>query len=248
MFEQLIAVLSDIHGNRWALEAVIEDIKRRGIQQIINLGDILYGPLDPTGTFRILVDNNIMSIQGNQDRILWDSSENITDNLTLQFVKQSLSSVILSWLKKLDTTMIVNNELFLCHGSPKCDDEYLVEEILENGVLLKSTSKLVEELSAIEQEVILCGHSHVPRIVSISTGQLIINPGSVGLPAYTDDNPYPHIMETGTPHARYSTLFKNNTGWHIENIAIPYDWQSASSTAMKNDRADWAKWLREGRA
>ncbi len=40
-----IAVISDIHGNRWALEAVLEDINRRGIKRIANLGDCLYGPL-----------------------------------------------------------------------------------------------------------------------------------------------------------------------------------------------------------
>jgi predicted phosphodiesterase len=39
-----VAVLSDIHGNRWALEAVLDDIRRRGIRDMFNLGDSLYGP------------------------------------------------------------------------------------------------------------------------------------------------------------------------------------------------------------
>ncbi|MFQ5977506.1 MAG: hypothetical protein ACE5OZ_05185 [Candidatus Heimdallarchaeota archaeon] len=67
------------------------------------------------------------------------------------------------------------------------------------------------------------------------------------MPAYADDLPYPHSMETGTPHARYSILFKSTIGWQIENVAIPYDWQSASTTALGNNRPDWAKWLRHGR-
>jgi predicted phosphodiesterase len=41
------AVIADVHGNSFALEAVLEDIEQRGIQQIINLGDHLTGPLDP---------------------------------------------------------------------------------------------------------------------------------------------------------------------------------------------------------
>jgi predicted phosphodiesterase len=45
-----IAVIADIHGNRWALEAVLADIDRRYIGQIVNLGDSLLGPLDPVGT------------------------------------------------------------------------------------------------------------------------------------------------------------------------------------------------------
>ena len=54
-----IAFLSDIHGNSWALKAVLNDIKQRGITEIYDLGDSLYGPLDPKGTFHLLLDWNI---------------------------------------------------------------------------------------------------------------------------------------------------------------------------------------------
>jgi 3',5'-cyclic AMP phosphodiesterase CpdA len=50
MNEMTIALISDIHGNSWALDAVLEDINQRGIDQIVNLGDCVYGPLDPAGT------------------------------------------------------------------------------------------------------------------------------------------------------------------------------------------------------
>ena len=53
-FHTSLAVIADIHGNRWALEAVLQDIDRRGIQQIVNLGDHLTGPLDPAGTAEFL--------------------------------------------------------------------------------------------------------------------------------------------------------------------------------------------------
>jgi predicted phosphodiesterase len=247
MFNHPFAVLSDIHGNSWALKAVLEDIKRRKIQKILNLGDTLYGPLDPMGVFRLMMEDKIRSIQGNEDRILWDPSLEQINNQTLRFCKRRLNSKAMDWLKRLKITAIVNNDTFLCHGSLERDDEYLLEKVSSAGVLLKSTKELAIKLAAIEQEVILCGHSHFPRIVNLPTGQLVVNPGSVGLPAYADDLPYPHSMETGTPHARYSILFKSSIGWHIENIAIPYDWQSASKTALKNNRPDWAKWLREGR-
>lgn len=48
-----IAVLSDIHGNFWVLQAVLEDIKKRAITTIFNLGDSLYGPLDPAKSFQL---------------------------------------------------------------------------------------------------------------------------------------------------------------------------------------------------
>jgi predicted phosphodiesterase len=247
MFEHAIAVLSDIHGNKWALKAVLEDIHRRRIPRILNLGDTLYGPLDPIGTFQMLVDTEIVSIQGNEDRILWNTSEGPADSPTLRFVKDNLNSDALSWLKSQKATVIVDGEFFLCHGSPDRDDVYLLEDVREHSVLLKPTAVLVKILSEIPQQVILCGHSHLPRTVYLPTGQLIMNPGSVGLPAYTDDTPYPHGMEAGTPHARYSLLYNSNNGCYIDNIAIPYDWQLAAATALKNGRPDWAKWLKSGR-
>jgi predicted phosphodiesterase len=45
------AVIADVHGNRWALEAVLDDIARRGIRDIVNAGDHLSGPLDPAARF-----------------------------------------------------------------------------------------------------------------------------------------------------------------------------------------------------
>jgi predicted phosphodiesterase len=72
MAERHIAVLADIHGNRWALDAVLADIDRRGIQDIYDLGDSLQGPLDPAGTADILIRRGIPSICGNCDRELLD--------------------------------------------------------------------------------------------------------------------------------------------------------------------------------
>jgi len=59
-----IAVISDIHGNRWALEAVLEDIDREGTDKIVNLGDAVYGPLDPAGTADIIINRGIPTVRG----------------------------------------------------------------------------------------------------------------------------------------------------------------------------------------
>src|SRR5262245_29305781 len=66
--DKTIAAIADVHGNTWALDAVLENIGRRGIEQIVNLGDCVYGSLDPAGTAAQLMDARIMSIAGNQDR------------------------------------------------------------------------------------------------------------------------------------------------------------------------------------
>ena len=95
----------------------------------------------------------------------------------------------------------------------------------------------------------LCGHSHLPRTVELPDGRLIINPGSVGLPAYSDTVAVlPHAMETGSPHARYAVIERADAGWRVEHVAVPYDWEAASLAAASNGRTDWAEWLRTGRA
>jgi diadenosine tetraphosphatase ApaH/serine/threonine PP2A family protein phosphatase len=95
--------------------------------------------------------------------------------------------------------------------------------------------------------VILCGHTHIPHVVVIEDGPLIVNPGSVGLPAYDDTRPYPHKVETGSPHARYAMLTQADGAWQAELLCVDYDWEQAARDAEANGRPDWARALRTGR-
>lgn len=246
MYEFKIAVISDVHGNVWALEAVLRDINRRGIGDIINLGDCLYGPLDPAGTAQMLIPLNIPTVRGNEDRIVVETSNQGENSPTLDFVRESLEPTHLEWLGTLKMTAIVYKDFFLCHGSPDRDDEYLLINVLAGGVSYKKPGELIDKLSSVKQDVVLCGHDHVPCTFGLPGGKLIINPGSVGLPAYTDYLPFPHAMETHIPHARYSIIYKTEKGWQVENIAVPYDWESAVKAARKNNHPDWARWLKTG--
>ena len=92
----------------------------------------------------------------------------------------------------------------------------------------------------------LCGHSHVPRVVQVGAS-LVVNPGSVGLQAYEGDLPQPHAMEMGSPHARWALLRQQPAGWRVEQHAVPYDWEAAARQAERNRRPDWAHALRTGR-
>ncbi|MCP4724688.1 MAG: metallophosphoesterase family protein [bacterium] len=248
MNDNKIAVISDIHSNRWALEAVLEDIANRNIKNTVDLGDSLYGSLDPIGTFNILKKENIPSVCGNQDREIIEPIENNSNSESLQFVKDQLTKEQIDWLESLEPVTAPFDNICTFHGSPQNDMEYLIEEVTETGVIRKSSEKFQNILKNIDRKIILCGHSHVPGSVQLPDGRIIINPGSVGIQAYTDDLPYPHIMETGTPHARYCIIQIENRGVRFEHISVPYDWETASITAEKNGRKDWAFWLKTGRA
>jgi predicted phosphodiesterase len=240
------AILADIHGNRWALEAVLADVRRRGIDHIVNLGDSLYGPLDPDGTADMLVPLELPTVRGNEDRIITETGD---ESDTIRFVHARLRPGHIEWLKGLPVTMVAFGELFLCHGTPRRDDEYLLRVVTASGVADRSHSEISAVLGDVPCRVVLCAHDHVPAVVRLAEGgRLVLNPGSVGLPAYTDDTPYPHAMETGSPHARYAVLTRSGDGWQAERVAVPYDWSAAAAAAERTGRADWATWLETGRA
>jgi hypothetical protein len=81
----------------------------------------------------------------------------------------------------------------------------------------------------------------------LTTGSLVLNPGSVGWPAYDDDHPYPHVIEAGTPHARYAIADDASGQWRAEFRAVDYDWDRAAVIAEANSRPDVARALRTGR-
>ncbi|WP_230199172.1 metallophosphoesterase family protein [Risungbinella massiliensis] len=244
---QSFAIISDIHGNSWALDAVLEDIEQRGILDIINLGDSLFGPLDPAGTAKRLTSKKIISIKGNQDRILVSPTKEALQAKTFVYVKEQLDSNTLHWLEDLPSTLRYGQEVYLCHGTPVSDETCLLEEVTPNGVFLRSSELIHQDLKDVNEQIVLCAHSHIPRTVYLSSGQIVINPGSVGLPAYTDELPFPHKMESGSPHAKYTILSKRHDQWLVEHILVPYDWESASKKALENGRDDWARWILYGR-
>ena len=247
MFAKPVAVLSDIHGNRWALQAVLKDIDRQEIKCIVNLGDSLYGPLDPIGTAQMLMERRIPTVRGNEDRILVEALPEAAHSPSLDYVRGRLKAEHIEWLEALEMTTVAYGDFFLCHGTPKRDDEYLLQEILERGVYLRRLAEVEARVGFLDQPVVLCGHDHVARTMRLPGGKLVVNPGSVGLPAYRDDLPYPHVMESGTPHARYSIVRWREGTWRVEEKTVEYEWEVAAEVALKNDRLDWADWLRTGR-
>jgi putative phosphoesterase len=246
MIKKKLAVLSDIHGNSWALQAVLDDMKSRHIDVIVNLGDSLYGPLDPLGTFRLLSGQTIVSIAGNEDRLIFESYGSKTAHATLAFVCSQINKNIVQWLQSLEKTKVTEG-CFLCHGTPQKDDLYLFERVTSQGVRMKDQEELQEDIKGIQQSIICCGHSHVSRSITLNSGTLIVNPGSVGCPAFADDVPFPHRMESGSPHSSYAILTLYEETVCVEHIAVSYDWHVAARCAKQKGRDDWAKWLITGK-
>ena len=242
-----IAIVSDIHGNSWAFKEVLTDIKSKGIKTIINLGDSLYGPLDPKGTYDLLIENNVISISGNEDRIILEHLDSKSENITLEYVKAQIDNYVIDWLKSLAFELIYSNEIYCCHACPKSDSIYLMEKLHLDYISIKDKIEIDIILQDVKQKIVVCGHSHVSRIVE-TDNKTIINPGSVGCPAFDDDLPIPHKIENFSSHAKYTIISFADKLKKAYNISVSYDFEQAAKAAEKNNRNDWAKWIRTGMA
>ncbi|MEN6670220.1 metallophosphoesterase family protein [Psychrobacter sp. B38] len=249
-----IAAISDIHSNVFALEAVLADIKQRNVDQIVNLGDILYGPIAPKATYDLLIryQKDIITIRGNQDRQIYEATTaDIDDHSTLNFIVEDLPKEAIGWMQALPFEYQLTDDIYLCHGTPTDDMVYLLEDVETGEPVMRSDAAILDLLNGMDSDVIVCGHTHIPRTVMLSTGQSIINTGSVGYPAYEDDLPMVHKMQTYSPHANYVLIHCTETAhgkrWQTEHVKVAYDHEAAARMALKNGRADWAFALRTGR-
>jgi len=237
------AVISDIHGNSWALKAVLEDVERHSPDIIVNLGDSLYGPLQPMETYSLIKSKNIVSISGNEDRLIIDQH---SCSSTLDFVIKNLNSEAILWLKSLPQTLTVLSDFLLCHGTPDSDTKYLIEDVGNGSVSVRNTNDLEQLLKSVTQRIILCGHSHLPGLANTPV-RTIINPGSVGCPAFDDDHPVFHKVENFCNHAKYCLVETLGEEIIANHISVPYNYMKAVDCAIKNNRPDWAKWIKVGR-
>jgi predicted phosphodiesterase len=186
-----IALVSDIHGNLAALEAVVADIALRDADQIANLGDSLSGPLLPLETARFLMARDWIHLAGNHERQILDvAARPGSGGRSDRYAHGRLSSSELDWLASLPSSIALEDGVLLCHGTPYSD----CITLLQTAERAATSEEIEARLGAAKADVIGCGHSHVAGSVRTTCGTLIVNPGSVGQPAYADDHPYPHAV------------------------------------------------------
>jgi diadenosine tetraphosphatase ApaH/serine/threonine PP2A family protein phosphatase len=230
----IFAAIADIHGNCVALEAVLEDIEKLGIADIVNLGDCFSGPLEAGRTADILVGRNIPTVRGNHDRALIDRPFELMGDWEKPAHMQ-LSSEHFDWLQALPFDLVFKDVAYCCHGSPKDDLGYWLEQLAPDGFLYQRSLTEIEALAeGITQPLMLCGHTHIARTVQLSDGRLIVNPGSVGCPGWKDDEPFYHQVEAGHPLASYAVLEETSRGWQVYLRQVRYDSAAMAELASTN--------------
>jgi len=198
--DESIAVVSDVHGNREALTAVLADIDARGIRQIFCLGDIVgYGEAG-TACLRTLRERDALCVQGNHDGNIApprDPGMRAEAHATLAREHDLLTEEERRWLQTLPTERVVEDTVLLVHGALTGRDDY----ILNSDAVKKNRDLLRERYGGIR---FCCfGHTHLPMIIQggrvtmefAETTEVeldpfatcLVNPGAVGQPR--DRNP-----------------------------------------------------------
>jgi diadenosine tetraphosphatase ApaH/serine/threonine PP2A family protein phosphatase len=240
------AAIADVHGNYLALEAVLADIRAQGISEIVNLGDMASGPLDARRTMDALMALDAVHVLGNHDRWLIDRPPEKMGSWDRPAYAQ-LDAGHLDWLRTVPPTQIFQDQVFLCHATPADDNVYWLETVTPDGAVRMSPLQAIEkEAEGISQSLILCGHTHIARAVRLSDGRLVVNPGSVGSPGFSYNVPFPHMIEAGTPDARYAVFELVSGSWRVTFRHVHYDNQAKAELARRNGDAEFASVLATG--
>jgi predicted phosphodiesterase len=242
-----LAVLADIHGNLLALEAVLDDLERRRVDGVVNLGDCASGPLWPRETLAGLIALRWPTVRGNHDRILGrDRPENMA--ASDRFAYDETESQQRTWLALLPPALDLGHGIVAFHGRPGDDEAYLLEDITGGALAPAQPDTVAARLPGVEAAAILTAHSHLPGLLTLPDGRVVLNPGSVGLPAFEDPAEPAHVSESGSPLARYAVLrVDGGRVAGVDQIALAYDHEAAARRATSNGRPDWAYALRTGR-
>jgi predicted phosphodiesterase len=222
-----VAAISDVHGNTWALDAVMADARARGATTFLDLGDTLDGPLDPTGTADRLMALGALTVRGNHDRMMLEGGG------------APIRAEHRDWLATFPV-VAQHEDIVLCHGTPDDDLVGLLDDNAPDGTRQRHVDEVAAALDGVDAALILCGHTHVPRLLELPDGRWVCNPGSVGLQGYREHDPPEWAIGSGSPHARYALLHRVNGRWRVEPRTVAYDWASAAAAARAAGNERWA--------
>lgn len=227
-----LALISDQHGNDVAFSAVLEDIERIGVDEIVCLGDVVQGGGEPVETLDRLKALNCSVVLGNADAFLLevpsDSPEPVTERQlevrewTLSVLSETHVDFIRSFKPSITRTFDGLPMLFF-HGSPRSYDDVLIPEL---------TDASLEPYQGHDVDLLAGGHTHKQWTRRID-GALFVNPGSVGL-AY--DHHQTSTEFKTRPIAEYALVITDGLGLAVEFRNVPYSPEASDAAAIANGR------------
>lgn len=224
-----IAILSDIHGNMQALDAVLADIKKNNCENVLCLGDLALAGPEPEKVIDFVKHQNDWTvIQGNTDKMIADFSLEILNSVKSAFPAMGNSlendvKIISQNNKEYLKNLPVNKELnindvkiLMVHGSPRRNNE----DILPN----KPIKEIEEIMTGVNANIVLCGHTHIPCGYQTNNKLTVINVGSVGRPMTQDAKPCYVILN-----------IDKNSEFTVEHKFVDYNRKLAADLMKKRN-------------
>lgn len=211
-----LLLVSDLHGNELALDAVLADARSAGFDQLICLGDVATLGPRPSAVLARLRELGCPCILGNHDEFMLDAplvrsySEFPVIVSSVDATREALSSDELSFIGTFQRTLTLG-DVFLYHGTPRSNMEDL---------LAVTPPERVDEMLDGKRAVVLAGgHTHV-QMMRQHKGMLLVNPGSLGLPfrEYASGGP-PVIL----PFAEYAIVEARADGVSVDLRRVALD-------------------------
>jgi predicted phosphodiesterase len=241
------ALISDIHANLPALEAVLADIDQRDVHATWHLGDLVgYAPW-PNEVVSLLADRHISGVSGNYDSTVGlnykhcgcryeDPRQEALSHLSFEWTKAACTHATKDLLAALPFRLDLHPlgghaagpSVSLVHGTPVLNTVYWTEDRPD-----EFCRKMAGTAGLKGGDVIAFGHTHLPwhRVID---GIHFVNTGSVGRP------------KDGDPRAGYSVLTIAPDGSiAVEHIRVPYDVSRASEAIRRSDLPDEFAWYLE---
>lgn len=211
-----LAILADIHANLFALDAVIDDMQGREIDEVIVAGDLVgRGPQGSAVVERIW-EKGWACVQGNHEEYLinfW--RRNIPPEWYDQahwsgarWMSEELDEEHIEYLEALPFSLVPRTcpDVFVVHGSTRSNQEGIGS--WTDQVVLDEIFELVPKAHTL----LVCAHTHRPLDLELRRGQRVVNVGSVGLPF------------NGDSRAQYVILESQSDGvYDVEFVQVPYD-------------------------
>lgn len=211
-----VAVLSDIHANVQALEEVMKDVVAQKCDHVFCLGDLaLAGPSPKEVVEYVMMQDSWTVIQGNTDKMIAQYGPDVIAFLEEQYpvmanaiaddvsILSDKHRAYLNNLPPMPQMEVEGVSILLVHGSPRANNEDILPEM--------PLDKIEEMIFGTTENLILCGHTHIPCGYQTRTRQTVVNVGSVGRPM------------TKEPKACYAILDLNNGAFEIRHRFVEYN-------------------------
>jgi len=238
-----LAILSDIHGNLVGLKAAIADLKIRSVEQTVCLGDVAAVGPQPREVIELLQTIAWPCVMGNTDETL---AKNVPEKIGKmpeerkrrieeldEWTRKQLRKADRDYISTFKSTVSLkppNAPRFLCyHGSPRSNQEGIFATTPENEV-----TKYLENHDA---DIFAGGHTHT-QMFRRFRNSIIVNPGSVGLPA---EKSIPRMQSRA--HAEYAIVTSTKKSFSLELCSVPYPFEELEKAVRNSGLPNPDRWI-----